>query len=248
MWRQVLLRYLCLSAALLIALAFCYTNLGAAGQALPTGDRIQASPGSATAPPQGKAVNSPSQDRTVYFNNFEGTVGSEWNITTTDVTPVGNRRFLGQFGNDTVTLSLNNLPAHRAVTVSFDLFILKSWDGNNNDTGPDIWRLGAGGQFFLNTTFSNVGYDQAYPGGYPGGSFPSYTGAQEIDTLGYTYYGDSVYLLRFTIPHTANNLALQLSASGLQEIKDESWGLDNVLVTVDSLAASPCGLDLLLLQ
>jgi len=68
-----------------------------------------------------------------------------------------------------------------------------------------------------------------------------------VRTVYFNNYGDSVYLLKFTIPHTANNLALQFSASGLQEIYDESWGLDNVLVTVDSLAGLPCGLDLLLL-
>jgi hypothetical protein len=35
----------------------------------------------------------------VYFNDFESGAGPEWSNTTTDITPVGARRFLGQFGN-----------------------------------------------------------------------------------------------------------------------------------------------------
>ena len=43
----------------------------------------------------------------LYSNDFEGTIGAEWSTTATDVTPIGDRRFLGQFGNDTVTLTLD---------------------------------------------------------------------------------------------------------------------------------------------
>jgi len=65
-----------------------------------------------------------------YFNNFEGAVGSEWSNTSTDITPVKARRFLGQFGNETVSLALAGLPSHEYLTVSFDLFLIRSWDGN----------------------------------------------------------------------------------------------------------------------
>jgi hypothetical protein len=178
-------------------------------------------------------------NNTVYFNDFEVAVGSDWSTTTTDVTPVGNRRFLGQFGNDTLTLSLSQLPAHRQVTVSFDLFVIQSWDGNNSFYGPDIWKLVADGQTILNTSFSNYGsFDQAYPGTYPGSSYPPRSGAAESDSLGYGIVGDTVYRLTYTFPHTGGNLALQFSASGLQGT-DESWGLDNVRVKVDSFSPAP---------
>src|SRR5947207_2175207 len=77
------------------------------------------------------ALASPARagSQTVYFNDFEGAVGPEWSHTNTERTPFGDRGFLGQFGNDSVTLTLDNLPPHTALTVSFDLFVIRSWDG-----------------------------------------------------------------------------------------------------------------------
>ena len=182
-----------------------------------------------------------------YANDFEGPVGSEWSNTTTSTTPVGARHFLGRFGNDTVSLTLAGLPAHNRVSLSFDLFIIQSWDGNGIPNGPDIWGLSltttAGA--LLNTTFSNhapsapsgAGF-QAFPGTFPGASNPGQTGAVEKDTLGFprigaSSVGDSVYNVTFTFNHTASELGLDFSsASGLQALSDESWGLDNVEVRV----------------
>jgi len=178
--------------------------------------------------------------RGFYFNDFEGIVGDEWSSSKTDETPAGARRFLGQFGDENVTLTLRDLPAHTEVTVSFELFILRSWDGNNQIHGPDVWQLKVDrGPTLLHTTFANVppdikDFNQAYPGDYPGGDYLPYTGAAEIKTLGYTEIPapapDSVYRLSFTFAHTASILGLDFSGQGLQGIQDESWGLDNVKV------------------
>ena len=178
--------------------------------------------------------------RGFYFNDFEGIVGAEWSSIKTDWTPAGARRFLGQFGDENVTLTLRDLPAHTEVTVSFELFILRSWDGNNQTHGPDVWQLKVDrGPTLLHTTFANVppdikDFNQAYPGDYPGGDYLPYTGAAEIKTLGYTEIPspapDSVYRLSYTFAHTASILGLDFSGQGLQGIQDESWGLDNVTV------------------
>jgi len=37
---------------------------------------------------------------------------------------------------ETITLTLKNLRPHSLATVSFDLYVLKSWDGNNPNSGP----------------------------------------------------------------------------------------------------------------
>src|SRR5574337_608688 len=81
----------------------------------------------------------------VYRNGFEGAVGPEWSNASVDTTPSG-RRFLGQFGNDTVTLTLACLPAHRQVILSFDLYVIRSWVGNiiinpvsGGTIGPNVW-------------------------------------------------------------------------------------------------------------
>lgn len=176
----------------------------------------------------------------VYFNDFENGAGSEWSNTAIDITPAGGRSFLGQFaGDDSVSLILNNLPTHNSVTLSFDLFAIQSWDGTDSDFGPDIWQVGIdGGPMLLSTTFSNSGDDghmQSYPGNYSDGTeFDAYSGASEINTLGYEYYGDSVYKFNFTFDHIGSSLKVNFAGIGLQDVDDESWGLDNVKVTVES--------------
>ena len=193
----------------------------------------------------------------IYSNDFEGVIGNEWSHMSTSTTPVGDRRFLGEFNPEAITFGLNDLPPHSELTLSFDLFILRSWDGSQPGM-PDIWQLSVSdGPTLINTTFSNLhlgsalGYwPQAYPNDFPGGTNPSYTGAAEICTLGYTHPSidtdepeDSVYQLTFTFPHLADSIVLEFSASlteGMDPsgVWDESWGLDNVTVAVHPPAGS----------
>jgi len=188
-------------------------------------------------------------DTIICSDNFESAVGPGWSSNSVSVTPVGGRHFLGEFGNNTVSLSLSDLPAHTSITVSFDLYVIHTWDGNwhSGDQGPDHWKLAVdGGPTLLDTTFSNDhpnsrGDGQAYPENWTSGMtpHPPRTGATEVNTLGYTYmYGtqpggpmDSVYTLNYTFAHSGTNVTLEYSAWNLQGITDESWGLDNVTVT-----------------
>lgn len=169
-----------------------------------------------------------------YENNFDGGAGDEWSGPFVDTAPTG-EQFLGEFATDVITLTLSDLPAHSQVRVSFDLYILRSWDGNNAAHGPDIWELALDGSSLLNTTFSNWSTDnQAYPGFYPGGDYPARTGAVANNTLGYFWNGypmDATYQLTFTIDHTASDLESVFS-SFMFDIGDESWGLDNIEVVL----------------
>jgi hypothetical protein len=195
----------------------------------------------------------------VYFNDFEGIVGPEWSSFSTDSTPNGSRRFLGQFSNDTISLTLTSLPTHSQATLSFDLFVLLTWDGNNSIFGPDLWNVAVdNGPTLHQTTFSNafsseVEFRQAYPDAFPGGDHPGLTGAVEFDTLGYPdlsgYAGanDAVYRLSFTFSHVADSLGLTFSGTGLEGLGDESWGLDNLQVHVASRPDVPEPSTLLLL-
>jgi len=224
-------------------------------------------------------VSMPASAATVYINDFQGTgtVGSEWTTTAVSgihTTPAPNpdyvlfpRLFLGEYGNDTLTLSLGGLTAHTTATVSFSLYLIRSWDGNDPTVvdgdllGNDTWSLSVdGGPPLLSTTFSNgnsvagQNYDGAFStytytpwtpcnayADYSGPGNGPMTGANECYSLGYTFDDpnrppneamDSVYNLSFTFAHSADNLALNFSAIGLQGILDESWGLDNVQVAV----------------
>lgn len=134
-------------------------------------------------------------------------------------------------------LTLTDLPSHNDLTISFDLFVIRSWDGNaTGNTGPDIWTLTADGVTVLNTTFANGGTaKQAYPGSYPGGAHTRRTGADEFGTLGYLYNGgttplDAVYHLSYPVAHASSSVVFDFFAR-LQGIDDESWGIDNVTVT-----------------
>ncbi len=171
----------------------------------------------------------------VYATDFEaGPVDTEWSFTGTEMTPVGARTFLGQLNNDAVTLSLSDLPAHAEVMVTFDLYLIRSWDGNSHQNGgPDVWSLSSGGVTLLETTFSNLpDEDQAYPDNV-GGQWPYRTGASEIDTLGYDdFFGDCVQRITRTFDHTGSTLVLEFEARDLEAIVNESWGLDNVMVLI----------------
>ena len=154
-----------------------------------------------------------------------------------------------------VKLNLTALPTHTQATVAFDLYVIRSWDGNqtvfpsaaavyagmtldgiSGAVGPDYWMLQANGQTLLDTTFANIpDFRQAYPDNVPGGDNPAQTGAVAANSLGYIFAAwpmDAVYHIERTFAHSAASLALDFTALGLQGLSDESWGLDNVTVTV----------------
>jgi hypothetical protein len=99
-------------------------------------------------------------------------------------------------------------------------------------------------RFYAAFTFSNLKLtlhteeSQSFP--WPGS--PPLTGAQGVETLHYSvvnlfHYSDSTYHLRFQIPYaitdpTPNSIHFAFSMYGLQDITDESWGLDNVSVVI----------------
>lgn len=173
----------------------------------------------------------------VYSNDFSVGAGSDWSSPSLSVTPTG-EQFLGEFGNSATTLTLTNLAAHNAVTISFDLYVLKTWDGDNFGFGPDVWGISVNGNSSFNgftTTFSNgYGPTQSYPSAVFVGSAAARTGSVANDTLGYGsgYLGDSIYHLTFTTSHSASTFTATLFGTNLQGISDESWGIDNVSVAI----------------
>jgi hypothetical protein len=175
----------------------------------------------------------------VYENDFERAAGEEWSSEKRSRTPKGDRGFLGEFVKEAVTLALDDLPEHRYVRVSFDLFVIGTWDGNHREWGPDVWQVSVdGGPVILRTSFGYraVHYVQSFPGDYPTDESPMETGAAEKHTLGYAAKGrhaDSVYKMSFTFPHRGRALKLDFECEGnVTNAQDESWGLDNVRVEV----------------
>lgn len=174
----------------------------------------------------------------VYFSDFETDVGAEWSNIRRDATPTASRRFLGQYRNDTATLTLSNLPPHSNVSISFDVYVIGSWDGNSGDAGPDIWYLSCDGKRAFETSFAYWPYaTQAYPNVYPIGNNGAQSGAIESGSLGYQYSEggrfiewNAVYNTEISVPHTADTVSIAFAARGLEADGSESWGLDNVTV------------------
>jgi Immunoglobulin I-set domain len=194
----------------------------------------------------------------LYTNDFERAAGAEWSKGPISTTPKGSRRFLGQFGSEWVSVFLAGLPSHDMITVGFDLYVIRSWDGSQSDqNGPDIFQIQEGQtNVVFRTTFATHEYyesdtngthlvsrKQAYPGRFPEDEFPWSTGCREADTLGYSwnwplsvtprYNADCVYHIVKSFPHSADVLRLsfaKISPPG-NGVDEESWGLDNVSIT-----------------
>jgi hypothetical protein len=206
----------------------------------------------------------------IYSNNFDGQNVdlSAWTssgiekihtekVPNTELKDWGT--FLGQFGNDTVTLSLTGI-SDGWVTVSFDTYFIRSWDGSADatDNGSDYFSVSVSNSSLLHETFSNGNAaGQSYIGNgiraeaYSTGSNNSMEGSTLQYALGYTFYNgntgkteamDSVYNFTFSFYNTSDYLNFIFAGSGLQSslvtletgdtYHDESWGLDNIKVDV----------------
>ncbi len=191
--------------------------------------------------------------RVAYLNGFEDRVGEEWSKTDVSTTPIGERKFLGNFGPEKVSFSLTELPKHRFVRVEFDLFLIQSWDGSSRNWGPDIWEMSVeSGPRLIHATFTNCGYYrdnnvQSFPDDHQSTTHKGWTGASEKQSLGYKwflthnngkgYVTDGVYKINVIFPHNEASLKLNFKSHCEDTKEDQSWGLDNVKVETIASAA-----------
>ena len=165
-----------------------------------------------------------------YENDFETSVGSEWSTTTTRSYNGGT--VLGEFGNTNISLDLTNLPDHDSIRIEFDLYIADTWDGYG---GPDIWNLTMGGNTIINATFAacctGANGGQSYPDNIPVINNAE-TGATITNLPDFSGSGDGtdLYQIIRAIETSTGTYTIQFSASGLQSLSDESWGIDNVKI------------------
>jgi T5SS/PEP-CTERM-associated repeat protein len=201
---------------------------------------------------------------TAYTEDFVGGMPEIWSGTDLPVsraTGTNTSWYLGQLGNDKVTLALDGLDLeggyatpnaqgrHVFVTVSYDLFVIGGWTGNNESTPATAHTFGfessiAAGAASkrLTTTFSNIpGQFQTFPYDSGGGDYYGQRGGRggnQVNTLGFSGapsgYNDAVYRLAggrnqsFTFEHDADDLTLDFAAANLPA--GATWGLTNVKV------------------
>lgn len=195
---------------------------------------VTASDGSATA-----SVSVLVYEATIYDTDFATSIGEEWTTDRTTTSPSG-EQFLGEFGDNWISLSFEELPTHDEVSITFDLYVLRSWDGLSEE---DSWVLEIDGTPVISTTFSNGESLQAWPGNLPYASNPARSGATSNETLGYWYetendHSDSIYRVERAFFHEGEELVLDFAGNHLGELSDESWGIDNIEVKISQTPPS----------
>ncbi len=174
----------------------------------------------------------------VYSQDFEsGLLGAEWSGAGT----IQDSQGLGAFGfgelhlkNDAQSaslLSLSGLAAHTEVTLSFSLAM---WD--SIDLGSDFFIVNADGDAVVSETFGN--YFPASGSEGPGTALtPTTNGSFTDPQYGYNLgFRDSARAVSVTFGHTASSLVLSFQFPLSQTAPDESFGLDNILVSTNASA------------
>lgn len=180
-----------------------------------------------------------------YREDFQHGAGPEWSHRLVDAAPFHGQRILGQFGNQTVRLSIPEVREGDLVRLEFDFCAIRTWDGGSigGASGADLFSTGVGGgPILLSETFSVGDLDSrqrmSYGTGAGGVANRSRWGAIANDSLGYPWKHrvlDATWRFSFEFLAPVDGLELWFAASGLQEMNDESWGLDNVKVDTVSV-------------
>ena len=186
----------------------------------------------------------------VYNNDFE--TSDLTNIKGGVVGQFNGSKVLGQYNNGDFTLSLNNLPSHDLITISFDLFIHDNWRGELLPDGPAIWQMQIDGGPYINTTFSNLACPvgnicppQSYPDNYPNNNHNPRSGASRTDLPGVCSMksdpnGTTMYKITKTFKHSDKSLSLEcldkLDQKDYSDPKcEKSWSVDNINIKVVTL-------------
>ncbi len=192
-------------------------------------------------------------EQEVYFNDFE--TNNVDGLLNASIENYNGTKVLGRYNASGFDLNLSNLPAHKLIEVSFDLYIHDSWDGNKVSSGvdgPDIWKFMVDGQLYVNATFSNedcnnAGFcpPQSYPADYPNAYNNPKTGAANpnlpgVCNLAGKIGGTSLYRITKVIEHSKSTLLMQcrdqLIQTNAADAKcDESWSVDNIRIKVINL-------------
>ncbi|OGU33957.1 MAG: PEP-CTERM sorting domain-containing protein [Hydrogenophilales bacterium RIFOXYA1_FULL_63_33] len=158
--------------------------------------------------------------------------------------PAGNQfgsSFLRSMTGNTVTLALNNLPAHDSLSIAFLFAAIDSLDGTGTYPSGDYFHITLDGQQIFRESFANAMLSQIQSYVPPAGVEL----ARHAD-LGFSgpggYYTDSAYNLgadpQFSsIAHTASTavFTFTIEGVGIQSLNDESWAMDNLQVSVNAV-------------
>jgi hypothetical protein len=191
------------------------------------------------------AVGSAQAGTIFYSNNFENAApGPEWSTNARYDTATPFTKFMGRYGTtDSVTLMLPPVPAdtgngsggggagaYNLYTVTFDLFAIDKWQGNDPLHGPDLFELKINGTILFLESISNVNT------GMQSFRLPDFGPSQVA------YGGDKDSIYRnisqdFTVDPAATLIMIKFRSSLQNPMTTESWGIDNVRVSYVTVPA-----------
>ncbi|MBT9315957.1 peroxidase family protein [Leptothoe spongobia] len=171
----------------------------------------------------------------VFFDNFEEEPQPEWANTTVNTQYLETfSAFSGNFGNQTQTLTLETTLGE-TYNLEFDLYALDLWDGDTTGIRTD--------EISVEPDYLTIAIDETEVFretiGYNSGQlFQSFRPDDERGHFGgLQAFEDSIYRdvsISFTATETMTTI--QFTGEGLEELDNESWGLDNVSVTRSFIA------------
>lgn len=128
-------------------------------------------------------------------------------------------------GDSAAVLTLNNLGAHSTLTLSFDLVLWDSIDGNAGGFPyGDLFQLRADNVTMIEQLFGNYGTN--------GSEGPGSTLVQNDANRGYGGWVDSARRVQLTFAHSADTVRFEFRYPNSQGSSDESFGLDNLQVSI----------------
>lgn len=192
----------------------------------------------------------------VYFNDFEE--GDLSGISNGVIRAFNDEQVIGNYNKSGFTLKLNDLPKHSVISITTNLYIHDSWDGNQAfPGGPDIWgirvdewvsiRNKLAEELIFETSFSNSVCNevfclrQSFPDQHEG-LFNPRSGALNTQLPGICQLinepnGTTLYRIEKVFPHKGQSLAVQfydrLEQSNSQDQGcDESWSIGELEVGI----------------
>lgn len=198
------------------------------------------------------ALSASGQAAAVFSTDFESALSASINPGTATLTgvqgfvglgPIGNQfggSFLRSPTGNVVSLSLTGLPTHNALSIGFLFAAIDSLDGTGTFPSGDFFRIDIDGVTRFRESFANATDSQIQSYVAPAGGEL----ARKQD-LGFSgpggFYRDSAYDFnvdgRFqNFAHTASAVTISFSieGAGIQDLSDESWAVDNLVVTAFS--------------
>ena len=181
------------------------------------------------------------QAATVYSQSFEsGVAGSEWSGGGSVQETGGLSLFgFGQMhlrndGAGASLLTLSGLAAHTELTVSFSLAM---WD--SIDLGDRFVIQVDGTSVYDSTDFGNY-FPADNVGHGPGDNITEAFTAFSSPQYGYNgSFRDSAGIASFTLAHSAASVVISWQYPNTQGGLDESFGIDNVVISTNAVSAVP---------